>query len=347
MDAPIVAQIPHEGVWRTEQSDAPQGESLFENPEDYFAEALHDQAHDRAKFGDDAIDALEEQEREQHPERQERFIPSPEERTTRQIEAQPQDPEQQPTEVQPMTTQEVHAGLQHLESAVAEMGLNTQQNREEYVNEFCAAFGTDPHRAQVNIDALSDLRNMTAVSALSVYSAANGDPQRVPPIDPLMAQQYSHRFFTAMNLEPRKFSHVDPMALATTAYRWDLNFIDTWARNGGAISDLRQLNDGQAAMMALGEFYRVMGVNKQPELETALKFADAYTKPLLKAINAWQQMEANRQGQGSRSNTGRGKGQRVPKRFQEGIKGSKAPRFTSNQDIFDQGTMQTLAMRHL
>jgi hypothetical protein len=116
-----------------------------------------------------------------------------------------------------------------------------------------------------------------------------------------------------------------------------MNFIDTVNRTGGTISDLRMLNDGQVALMALQEFYDALGVNRQADIDTALKFADAWTKPMLRAIGPYLQRHEQRQAATQQRQQPRGRatrGQRVPARFREGIKGSKVPRSKTNQDIF-------------
>src|SRR5713226_3024333 len=57
-DSNIVATLTHEGQFiRPEESpsDAEHGESVFDDPMDYFAEALYEQEHDAQKLGDEGL----------------------------------------------------------------------------------------------------------------------------------------------------------------------------------------------------------------------------------------------------------------------------------------------------
>lgn len=356
LEAPIVAQIPHVGgEWRQApgEEQAEHGESVFDDPSDYFAEAVYKQEHNAAVLGDEGLQRKLDQEQEQgqglRGSMQERLRSErPEAMERPETGGNQAEQGQTQEQAQPATVEEASAAIEALAGAASKLGLNTQQNREEYASEFCAALGTDPHQAKINIDAMADLRYMTAVSSLGAYEACGGDPNKVPPIDPLMAQEYHHRFFTSWNLDPWKFSQVDPMLLATTARRWDMNIIDTWYRMGKTL-DLARLTAKETAMQGLREFYELFGIQREPDEDTARAVAYAYTKPQLYALVAceqWKTQQAASQAQGRRSG-GRGHGQRVPAGMRDGIRGSKVQTFSSNRDIFSGQVMNDLAMRRL
>ncbi len=90
----IVAVLPHQGNLHPQDvgSDAEHGESQFDNPEDYFAEAFYEQEHDAQKLGDEGLRqklAKEGQQAEEQPVA-ERLTLSLEERIARQEEAESQ-----------------------------------------------------------------------------------------------------------------------------------------------------------------------------------------------------------------------------------------------------------------
>ena len=134
MDAPIVAQIPHEGAWRTsEENDSASGESLFDdNPLAGVDEALYEASHNRLKFGDEYVSKLESLEAEQEQEQREPHS-SPEVREQWQgdepaEQAQPQGAEQQveelPEQVQEPSPQQVTEALQQYDTAIDQFQLS-------------------------------------------------------------------------------------------------------------------------------------------------------------------------------------------------------------------------------
>src|SRR6202040_1394001 len=71
LDAPIVATLTHEGNFlRPEEvSDAEHGDSIFDDPLDYYAEAIYDQQHNAAVLGDAGLESKLRHEQENGEER--------------------------------------------------------------------------------------------------------------------------------------------------------------------------------------------------------------------------------------------------------------------------------------
>src|SRR6266481_2457051 len=122
-DSNIIATMTHEGQFiRPEDSpsDAEHGESVFDDPIDYFADALYEQEHDAQKLGDEGLQRKLEAEGEQaetgqnQAEQAERQ-PRAERQTQHEAEAE------QPAEV---TAQSVQEWAERTEATIEQHGLN-------------------------------------------------------------------------------------------------------------------------------------------------------------------------------------------------------------------------------
>jgi predicted component of type VI protein secretion system len=255
--------------------------------------------------------------------------------------------QEQAEQAQAPTAENVQQGIAALDATVQEHGLNDPASAKGFADEFCSALGTDVYRAGVDVQALGSTVAKTALSAMQVYEAAQGNIESLPPIPAESARAFSYDLLKGFGIDPRTVD-VDEQLLSQTVLGGVLNFYDTFQKYGGSITDLSKLNDPQAAEMFLGNFMRALGSEQPVNRQTAIKVADAlgsYLLGFIGKINAANQRQAeSRQGQ---SNSGRGRGQRVPARFRDAIKGSKAPRFTSNQDIFSGSGFESALRQNL
>jgi len=343
-DSNIVAVMTHEGNFlqaREGFSDAEAGESQFENPMDYFADALYEQEHDAQKLGDEGLAQKIEEEGGQ-PETGQNQAEQAERQP--QMERQPQhetETQEQPAEV---TAQSVQEWVERTEATIAEHGLNDPVSAKGFADEFCAALGGDVYQAGVNVQALGSTIAKTALSGLSIIEAAQGDLQSIPSVQPAAAKAFSYDILRGLGVDPRTVQGVDEQLLANTVLGGVVNFYHTFQRYGGKVTDVSRINDPEAAMLFLGNFMRALGDTQPVSRPTAIKVADALGNYLLgfagRVYQANQRQAEARQGQGGRSNSGRGRGARVPQRFKEGLKGRSVPRSTTNRDIFSEEVLR-------
>ncbi len=249
-----------------------------------------------------------------------------------------------------LTAEQVETGIAELEQAVEANGLNDPQTAKEFATDFCGAFGSDPYKAGVDVQTLGSTMAKATLSACTVYQQLGGDLANLPEMPAASARAFTHDILKGLGFDPREVP-VDERLLADTVMRSTLNFIDTYSKYGGKVTDMGKLNDPQMAEWLLGNWLKAFGVDRQVTRQEALRFADAGGKYILSFLGKLGQINQRaaqaRQGQGSRTNTGRGRGQRVPAKFREGIRGRKVQTFRSNADIFSPSIMEGIAMDRL
>jgi hypothetical protein len=312
---------------QTESEYAVHGDDLLDE-----AIAEHDVA-DRFGNGDERVETR----RQERPETE--TSEQPQERLR--SERAPQESEQRHAP----TPEEVQAGVERLDSGVKEFGLNEPADARQFADEFCGAFGTDVYKAGVDVGALGGVMAKTALSAIDVYHATGGDLSKMGEIPAQNAQAFAHDLLKGMGVDPRSMN-VDAMLLARTTLGGMINFLNTYQSYGGKVTDLAKLNDPQQAEFYMQNFMRALGIEGQINREAALKFADACAKQMLRVMGKISQVNEQRAASQERQPRGRSRGQRVPAGMREGIRGSKAPRFKSNQDVFDGGTMDYYQQQH-
>lgn len=288
---------------------------------DLLDEAIEDQTN-ALKLGDEGFERArpargETEQQEQSPERL-------------RSERAPREAEQQEQPHAP-TPEEVQAGVEKLDNAVKEYGLNEPADARTFADEFCSAFGTDVYRAGVDIGALGGVMAKTALSAFQVYEATKGDLSKMSDIPPQNAQAFAFDFLKGMGVDPRSMP-VDSSLLARTVLGGAVNFIKTCESYGWKITDLSKINDPQTAEFYLQNFMKALGVEQQVSRETALKFADAFGKQMLRVWGKLSEASAQRAASQPRGKAQRG--QRIPAQLRDGVKGSRVPKFRSNADIF-------------
>jgi hypothetical protein len=335
--APIVATLTHEGNFIQAPegfSEAEHGESVFDKTEDYFSEALYEQEHDAQKLGDAGLAAKIEREGGERPQQREAALEREQSREQEQPQEQPQ----------AATPEQVAQVSESLEQAVEQFGLNDTATANEFAADFVGAFGSTPHDANVDVQALGGVMAKAALSTVAIYEATGGDMSKLPAIPEDAARKFAFDLLSSYRMDPRTMPNVDPVHLARTVQGGMFNFLNTYyQRFGGRVSDLRQLNEPQAAEFYMQNFMRALGVEGQPDRQTAIRFADACGKYILGVVGKLQRAQEQNtasQGKGSRSRTS----QRVPERFREGVKGSKAPKKTG--DEFWDSAMQSYHHMH-
>lgn len=317
-----------------ESAQPEQAESEYAAPGDELLnEAIADQADDRFRDGDEGAERLrsERPEVERHAQPEERL----------RSERAPQENEQAQRAAEP-TPEQVQEGIQKLDAAVEQFGLNEPADAREFASDFCSAFGTDIYKAGVDVEQLGGVMAKTAVSALQVYDATGGDLSKMGAIPEQSAQAFAHDLLKGMGIDPRSMN-VDASLLARTTLGGMMNFLNTYASYGGKVTDLAKLNDPQAAEFYLQNFLKALGQGGPVSRETALKFADACARQLLRVMGKVSQVNASQE----RQPRGRSRGQRVPTQLREGIRGSRAPRFKTNEDIFDPGVVAAATTQRL
>jgi hypothetical protein len=229
------------------------------------------------------------------------------------------------------TPEEIQAGVEKLDSAVKEFALNEPADARAFADEFTAAFGTDVYKAGVDVGALGGVMAKTALSAFQIYEVTKGDLSKMGAIPEQNAQAFAFDFLKGMGVDPRSMP-VDSSLLARTVLGGAVNFIKTCENYGWKTTDLSKLNDPEAAQFYAQNFLKALGIEQQVNRETAIKFADAFGKQMLRVWGKLSEAQAQRAAAQPRTKGQRG--QRVPARFREGIKGSRVPTFKSNSDIF-------------
>jgi len=300
--------------------------------DDLLNEAISEQQEDRFRYGDEEMEA-------RHAERPETEVQQPRERLR--SERAPQENQQQEQPHTP-TPEQVHQGVEQLENAVKEYGLNEPADARTFADEFTAAFGSDIYKAGVDVGALGGVMAKTAYSALEVYAATGGDLSKMGEIPAQNAQAFAHDFLKGMGVDPRSVN-VDASLLARTVAGGLMNFLNTYDSYGGKVTDLARLNSPENAEFYMQNFMKALGVEGPVNRAAAIKFADACAKQMLRVIGKVSQVNGQRNEQRQPRSRGQRGGQRIPAKFREGLKGSRVPAFRSNSDIFS-GEALTAAM---
>ena len=349
LDAPIVAQLrgPSPFVETTaaddDEGNGPQ-QSIYSDTMKFFEEELEDQESGILavmKFGDEAIEKRLAERGDKAPERLRSERPEVEERSeTGGKQAQQSQTQEQ---AQPLTVEQVHAGIESLDRTVMQYGLNDPQTAKSFSDDFCAALGTDVYKSGIDVERFGSVMAKTALSAVGIYESTQGDVSNLAEVPAESARAFSHDLLTAFGIDPRSMQ-VNEQLLAQTALGGMLNFIDTYSRYGGKVTDLSVLNTPDAAELFFGNFLRALGHDRPVDRTSAVKFADACGKYVLGMMGKLRQI------QGQQTETKRGsKGQRwqrIPVGLRSAIKGSRAPRFKTNQDYFDGPTMDYYQQQH-
>jgi hypothetical protein len=243
---------------------------------------------------------------------------------------------QQAVEPTPAQVAEV---IQDLDARIQDYGLSDPADTAKFGSELASAFGADVHRDGWNVGLLNSTIARTALAAGRAVEEAGGDLSRIGPLSKAVEREVSRDVLVSFGIDPRLNPAHDERLVAHTIYFGMANLIDTMARMGE--TDPAKVNDAQMAVWFCESLQKgIFGVDKPVSRERACQVVDCLARRVLgmdARVREWQERNQAAQAQSKRAGVGRGRGQRIPAQFRDGIKGSKAPRFKSNQDIFDGG----------
>jgi hypothetical protein len=337
-DSNIVAVMTHEGQFvRPEDSpsDAEHGESVFDNPQDYFAEALYDQEHDAAKLGDAGL--AEKLAREGQAEPEQTDQPKERLRSERAPQESEQPEQEQAKPAQELTPEQYREGIERTDAAIEEFALNDDAHK--FAAE-CAPFLGGA--ALENAPLLASLTSRATIGArdalLRAYESGVIDPAgdmdfaKIAPVGPQAARECSRAFAEICGVNWQMNPPANEMQLANTLHLGLANLLHAHVKAGGSTNP-QELNEKQACVWFAEALQKGLTGKENPvSEEKAVEFVNNLTGRVLGIIGKIKAGEQARQAQGPRPNSGRG--QRIPRGLAAGIRGSKAPKMSSNQDIF-------------
>jgi hypothetical protein len=344
-DDNIIAVLPHQGNLHPQDtgSDAERGDSVFDNPDDYFAEAISEQEHDRARYGDAAIDALEHQEQGRQPREQETAEQEQPEAAQREQE-QPERQEQAQEASQPLTPEAIREGMEGLSTFVAAHQLNQGESAATFPHELCAAFGTTPQASGMNPQEAIDFSSKAVAAGLREFELCGGDFSKLSQMPDELAFASGFQWAKALGYNPQD-PKIDLRGIGRVTRQGTLSILQ--AINAG-YAEPEQINAPDQIKWFAGELQKNLGSQRQIPYEMARAFCNAYAKRVAGVVNQLRQnQQATAQPDRQPDRQPRRSGQRVPARFREGVKGSKAPRFQTNQDIFSGNGFQAALTQNL
>ena len=224
------------------------------------------------------------------------------------------EPQAEPVELTPQAVQE---GIQKLDEAVSQLGLNDEVSAQRLALDLSAPFGGNP--SEIDSKALGSTMSKAVLSAVQIYEATGGDPNQAGAIPHDSAVAFTSDFLRAWGIDPR-ISPVNPDQFAATMLGGTLNFIEA-VNTHGLNATLDRLNSPEGAEMFADAIHRCFGINQPVTRERALAIADAGGRYILATLQKLASRQAQ-QPQQTRSRTR----QSAP---------SRKSRFQTNQDIFD------------
>lgn len=251
---------------------------------------------------------------------------------TQQFEAPPEQVEeiqQAPVDLSPQAIQQ---GIERLDQAVTELGLNDEAAAKSLAYDLSAPFGSDP--SEINSQALGSTLAKMTLSAVQIFNAANADPANMPgPIPRDSAIAFTNDFLRAWGIDPRN-SSVDPGQFSSVMLSGAMNFLDA-VNTYGVNASLDRLNTAEGAQWFANALHRCFGNNEPVSRERALAIADAggkYMLSILRKLGSQAQAQPTQQ-RSARSPRGASR-QSQSKRARS--------KFSTNQDIFNEETMAFL-----
>jgi hypothetical protein len=198
-----------------------------------------------------------------------------------------------------VTAQSIQETIASLDQNVTEMGMNDPVA----ATTFAASIGVDPAAAQP----MGQTIQKSALSALEVYQAAEGDLSKVGPIPPgPAAEAFKNDWeINVMQVDPRT-SPASAEQLATWKMSVDLSIIAAIAEKG-LDAPLHELNTLEAAQVGINALLAMYGATQGVDAGTALKWADAYTEFVRSGL---RQYAAHQQEQQPRRSSGRSRSSR-------------------------------------
>jgi hypothetical protein len=319
---------------------------------DLLNQAIAEQGEDRFALGDEETERLHSERGEPTEAQPEWQTLSLEEKFARQEEARTQEQEQSQEKARTaeITPQECKQTIEQTDARINELGLNDDAHT--FAAE-CAPFLGGA--ALENAPLLASLTSRATIGArdalLNAYQSGAVDPAgdldfgKIAPVGPIAARESSRAFAEICGINWQMNPPANEMQLANTLHLGLANLLHTHVKMGGTTNP-QELNEKQTCVWFAEALQKGLTGKENPiSEEKAVQFVNYLTGRVLGIIQKIRAGEQTQQAQGSRSNSGRG--QRVPAKFRDGIKGAKAPRFQSNQDIFDPGVVAAATTQRL
>jgi hypothetical protein len=311
--------------WQSEQEVE---ESEYSKPADELIDDyIKEQSRDRFELGDEGFER-EEQEHPAPPEPGDRQIA----RDSRGPEVEEQQGPQQPL-VEP-TAQQIEEAAVVLDRAAEEYGIS--KDRGVFSSELSELFNLTTHEAGLNAEALEKPLERVFVSSFDDYVANRSDLSKIPPLSDRVAWAWTYSFLDGLGRDPRSIPNLDYRTTANTFRFANMSIFATFEQMGGT-TDVRRINNPEVSEGTVNAILQAIG-GRPVSREVAVAMADTYARWVLRNVGRVTERRAAAapERQASRSSAGRG---RIPRGMSAGIKGEKAPRFTSNADIFTPGVV--------
>lgn len=336
LSAPVVMQLPHTGEWHaaegqeTETDEHDQRNSLFEDSIGLLNEAVREQS---GRYGDDAVET---EDQEQQPAQAERQIRADYRVQETHAEQEPQQPLPEPT------AGDVQKALSAFDATAQEYGLT--QDRGAFTSELASLFNMTAHEAGLHVEALEKPLERAFISSFDVYVGNRNNLAALPPIADTAAKSFAYDFLEGLGQDPRAISNLDHQTLASAVLAANLSIFQTYEQSGG-MTDVKRLNDPRISEGYVNAILGAIG-GKPVSREKAVAIADRYTAYVLRNVQRVQQRQASMQ-QNAPARAGRRGATRIPRGMGPGIRGERAPRFTSNTDIFTPGVVAAATTQRL
>lgn len=312
-----------------QREDKPASSDFGAHGEHLLDQEIRERADDVIRFGDEA-----------HKEREEQRPPEKESFDINEaVKLTPEEIAELQQQASPEPTSEVaRAASSELSRFVQEHPeLHPPTETLSFAEKAGPALGGDASSFDIGKLGLVDGKTLT-----SVYDIArqNGFQfVQLPPVPPAMANEFFHDFMPACKQDANLWEgKADKQLVASTVFVSDYSLLVAIAQNPQE-TDVRRLVSVENAERALANIYQAFGQDGE-----ALRRADpsAFRQNALNLayaraehVRAYFVRRSQTDQQSRQPATPRRTGQRVPKRFREGIKGQPAPKFQSNSDIFN------------
>lgn len=317
----------------------PQESEYSAHGDDLLSEAIEESRDNVLRDGDERTETM----RSERPE-----VEQPQQ-AREQRQAPPEAQEQQAPEP---SLQDVQSLVEGYDGRLKECGYSEPEETLRFEMGLADMFGTN--LTAENLGLMDKTIGRAALSAGELVASGrfpeDGDIAKIPPVSLAVADQVSREVGAWFGRDPQTSPVYDKQFLGNAIYRGMANLVNTVAQTGKA--DPREVNDpAMCISWCEAIHFGVTGKQRQFSAEEACPLVNFITTRVLGLDGKLQQVQA-RQGQGGRSNTGRGRGQRgqrIPAQFREALKGSKAPRFKTNSgpnDPFNNQAMDEYAQRN-
>lgn len=289
--------------------------------DDLLNEAIAEQRGDTRRYGDEQMEA-------RRAERPEAEAQQPQERLR--SERAPEEQQEQTQQIAEPTSQQVRETIQYLDTKGEEWKLN--EGSREFASSLEPLLGPEVYKNEAQLSQAVSRYTISAREGVLNQVKARGyfDATEVPPLSRAMEREGSHAVARFFGLDPQMTPLHDEALVANYMYLGIANFINTWGQSDGK-TDVSELNDGDLSVRVVQKIAEgLTGTTEPVNRKWAIDFVNTITRRVSASLPKIRQgLEGNNQPRGKAQ-----RGQRVPARLREGIKGSRVPTFKSNADIF-------------